>query len=157
MYISQDPIGLKGGTTLYGYVSNPNGWIDVFGLLKKGETPIQENEVTTYNEFRRKSESGDNLEGHEVLQHAVLQKEGLMDGERLSGDASKNNPVIALNHDVHQQVNAAQLAQGTQNMPPIESIETNAQILRDAGIDDEIVDDIEAKAKEHYESLCDEQ
>lgn len=31
-YISQDPIGLHGGSQLYGYVHNPNGWIDQFGL-----------------------------------------------------------------------------------------------------------------------------
>ncbi|SEW54496.1 DUF6531 domain-containing protein [Chitinophaga arvensicola] len=32
MYISQDPIGLLGGTRLYGYVHDPNSWVDVFGL-----------------------------------------------------------------------------------------------------------------------------
>ncbi|MCL1989279.1 MAG: hypothetical protein FWG67_00150, partial [Defluviitaleaceae bacterium] len=33
-YITQDPIGLAGGNpTLYGYVSNPNVWIDPFGLI----------------------------------------------------------------------------------------------------------------------------
>ena len=32
-YISQDPIGLAGNNpTLYGYVKNPNAWVDVFGL-----------------------------------------------------------------------------------------------------------------------------
>jgi len=31
-YISQDPIRLKGGTRPYSYVSDPNYWIDVFGL-----------------------------------------------------------------------------------------------------------------------------
>ena len=32
-YITQDPIGLAGGNpTLYGYVSDPNGWIDPLGL-----------------------------------------------------------------------------------------------------------------------------
>ena len=34
-YISQDPIGLTGGNpTLYGYVGEPNSWIDVLGLSK---------------------------------------------------------------------------------------------------------------------------
>jgi RHS repeat-associated protein len=33
MYLSQDPIGLAGGNpTLYGYVHDPNSWVDVFGL-----------------------------------------------------------------------------------------------------------------------------
>jgi RHS repeat-associated protein len=31
-YISQDPIGLYGGTALYAYVHDPLAWIDVFGL-----------------------------------------------------------------------------------------------------------------------------
>ena len=32
-YISQDPIGLMGNNpTLYGYVGDPNGWLDPFGL-----------------------------------------------------------------------------------------------------------------------------
>ncbi|WP_286364591.1 RHS repeat-associated core domain-containing protein, partial [Citrobacter sp. wls710] len=33
-YVSPDPIGLIGGTNLYGYVHNPLGWIDPLGLIK---------------------------------------------------------------------------------------------------------------------------
>ncbi|SJN13707.1 core protein [Halomonas citrativorans] len=32
-YISQDPIGLNGGTNLYGYVANPTGAVDPLGLV----------------------------------------------------------------------------------------------------------------------------
>ena len=32
-YISQDPIGLNGGTNLYGYVTNPTGMVDPLGLV----------------------------------------------------------------------------------------------------------------------------
>lgn len=33
MYISQDTIGLTGNNpTLYGYVKDPNGWLDEYGL-----------------------------------------------------------------------------------------------------------------------------
>jgi RHS repeat-associated protein len=32
VYLSQDPIGLRGGSRLYGYVHDPNYWIDEFGL-----------------------------------------------------------------------------------------------------------------------------
>ncbi|WP_447956366.1 RHS repeat-associated core domain-containing protein [Vreelandella sp. EE7] len=31
-YASQDPIGLRGGTNLYGYVANPTGMVDPLGL-----------------------------------------------------------------------------------------------------------------------------
>ncbi|NEN85539.1 hypothetical protein [Paenibacillus elgii] len=34
MYTQQDPIGLAGGFQLYGYVPDPNAWVDVFGLTK---------------------------------------------------------------------------------------------------------------------------
>jgi|GEM_PF-1600461 len=35
MYVTaQDPIGLVGGNKLYGYVHNPNAWVDVFGLAE---------------------------------------------------------------------------------------------------------------------------
>jgi RHS repeat-associated protein len=40
MYLSQDPIGLAGNNpTLYGYVHDPNSWVDVLGLKPK-ETPL---------------------------------------------------------------------------------------------------------------------
>ena|GEM_PF-812434 len=38
VYVSQDPLGLEGGAALYGYVPNPNSWVDVFGLAKKCPT-----------------------------------------------------------------------------------------------------------------------
>jgi RHS repeat-associated protein len=34
MYISQDPIRLEGGSRLYGYVDDPNIWLDILGLAK---------------------------------------------------------------------------------------------------------------------------
>ena len=38
MYVTaQDPIGLEGGSKLYSYVYNPNGWVDVFGLTGLNE------------------------------------------------------------------------------------------------------------------------
>ncbi|MBH8581982.1 RHS repeat-associated core domain-containing protein [Bisbaumannia pacifica] len=35
-YITQDPIGLNGGTNLYGYVTNPTGMVDPLGLSGMG-------------------------------------------------------------------------------------------------------------------------
>ena len=43
MYISQDPIGLAGGNpTLYGYVCDPNSWVDELGLATQmvGDMPM---------------------------------------------------------------------------------------------------------------------
>ncbi len=41
MYISQDPIGLAGrNPTLYGYVHNPKGLVDVFGLSEYNATEV---------------------------------------------------------------------------------------------------------------------
>lgn len=50
----------------------------------KNETPIKENEVTTYQDFYDKSVVGDKLEVHEVLQNAwlkfkrAIKKQGLL-------------------------------------------------------------------------------
>ncbi|CAL1517078.1 RHS repeat-associated core domain-containing protein [Chitinophaga sp. MM2321] len=41
LYISQDPIGLMGGMQLYGYVPDPNSWIDPLGLNAKPETAAE--------------------------------------------------------------------------------------------------------------------
>lgn len=38
-YVSQDPIGLEGGNAFYGYVSEPNKWVDPFGLSCKPAKP----------------------------------------------------------------------------------------------------------------------
>ncbi|MGF7109824.1 RHS repeat-associated core domain-containing protein [Treponema pedis] len=45
-YISQDPIGLAGNNpTLYGYVKDPNTWVDVFGLDCENITPRKANNL----------------------------------------------------------------------------------------------------------------
>ena len=37
MYISQDPIRLNGGLTLYSYGHDPNTWVDRFGLAEANQ------------------------------------------------------------------------------------------------------------------------
>jgi uncharacterized protein RhaS with RHS repeats len=56
--LSQDPIGLAGGNpTLYGYVSDTNSWIDVFGLscskaqLKANKANGKDAEKLIYNKL----------------------------------------------------------------------------------------------------------
>jgi RHS repeat-associated protein len=62
-YISQDPIGLNGGLSLYSYVHNPNYWVDVFGLdyyyqLKKNDEIIYHG-ITTDIDQRVSQHYGD--------------------------------------------------------------------------------------------------
>jgi RHS repeat-associated protein len=38
-FISQDPIGLRGGSNLFAYAPNPMGWVDPFGLAKEKDKP----------------------------------------------------------------------------------------------------------------------
>ena len=44
MYISQDPISILGGFTLYGYVHDPNTWVDILGLAKGSYAQLKKNQ-----------------------------------------------------------------------------------------------------------------
>ncbi|MDC6133994.1 RHS domain-containing protein, partial [Burkholderia gladioli] len=148
-FTSRDPIKLAGGINVYQYAPNSVSWVDQLGLAG---TPIQENEVTTYSDFVKRSAVGDRLEGHEVLQHAWLKNQGLA-SNRLSTDASKNNPVIALNCDCHKAVNKAQRALDVTKQTAQQNIEANADILRANGIPDATVDNIRQAALNHAKTL----
>ena len=75
-YLSQDPIGLAGGNpTLYGYVEDPNTWIDVFGLECK-------NKKTSYNGASRRDafRQAKRDAGVPMSQKPRVYKEPLLDG-----------------------------------------------------------------------------
>lgn len=44
-FISQDPIGLLGGSNLYTYAPNPTGWVDPFGLSPRCPWPVTDLEM----------------------------------------------------------------------------------------------------------------
>lgn len=119
------------------------------GTSKK--KPLKEYEVTTYKDFRDRSVVGDNLEGHELWQHANLKANGLAT-TRLSTDVSKNNPVIVLTNKQHKFINNAQRNIDAANQSPLENIMSNSKILRDAGISEDIVNDITEKALNHMKN-----
>ena len=113
---------------------------------------IRKYEVTTYEDFVNRSVVGDNLEGHEIWQHANLKSKGLAT-ERLSTDASKNNPVIALERSQHNVVKKAQHSFDAASQTPRENIEVNARILYEIGIPQKIVNRIVKKAVRHAQNL----
>ncbi len=115
------------------------------------KVPIKQNEVTTYKDFLDRSVVGDNLEEHEIWQHANLKANNLATN-RLSTEASKNNPVIALDREQHKIINRAQRELDAANQLPIDNIMSNSKILRDNGIPEDIVDYITNKALKHMEN-----
>jgi RHS repeat-associated protein len=44
-YISPDPVGLEGGMALYGYVKDPNSWVDVLGLNECTPNALQRRQI----------------------------------------------------------------------------------------------------------------
>jgi hypothetical protein len=115
--------------------------------------PIQAGEVTTYQDLFDRSVKGDNIEGHEVLQHANLKAQGLTT-TRLSNAASQDNPVIALDKATHQQVNSAQRAFNPATQSAAENIAANVAILRKFNVAPEsVISKLENFAIEHARSL----
>ena len=96
--------------------------------VKGGSKPIKPYEVTTFDDFRTRSVVGDGLEGHEICQHSNMKNKGYAT-TRLSTDASRKNPVIALPHEVHVDVNRQQYLFDGKNQTPFENIINNANIM----------------------------
>lgn len=114
-----------------------------------GKGPVQENEVTTYGDFKDRSVPGDGIGGHELWQHANLKAHGLAT-KRLSTPASRENSVIGLKDETHTQVTAAQGGLDAANQTPIENINANAAILRYQKVADEkTIAELHRRAIEH--------
>ena len=102
-----------------------NRYSSDLGISKK--TPVEPYEVTTLNDARKRSVVGDELEAHEVWQHANLKKNGLA-SERLSSEVSKENPVIMLPKEIHSKVNKMQRKLDV-SKSPVDNINENIDIL----------------------------
>ncbi len=112
----------------------------VHNYKKSNNNPIKPFEVTTYEDFYKRSVVGDGVEGHELWQHANI-NENKLATKRLSTDTSKNNIVIALPRNIYVQVNKEQYAFNARTQTPIENILANARILyKNAQIPDSTVD-----------------
>lgn len=88
-YLTQDPIGIAGGTNLYQYTRNATGWIDPFGWASLGQ-------LGTYGSLNSGINVGDGLQAHELIRHEYLYELSLAGKARLEG-----NPSIALDLDHH--------------------------------------------------------
>ncbi len=81
MYTQQDPIGLAGGNpTLYAYVNDPNGLVDIFGLKGSLAKPGEDLFVGTYSQsYSANVASGLNEThtAHHVVQNALNGKDGI--------------------------------------------------------------------------------
>ena len=120
---------------------------------KNNLDPVQPYEVTTYEDFKNRSVVGDNIEGHEMWQHANLNENGYAT-TRLSTDASKNNPVMALPHEVHVDVNRAQSELNARTQAPMQNVMDNAQILYNhPAIPNDKVDEFLKKTQEHVNDV----
>lgn len=102
-----------------------NRYSSDLGISKK--TPVEPYEVTTLNDARKRSVVGDELEAHEVWQHANLKKNGLA-SERLSSEVSKENPVIMLPKEIHSKVNKMQRKLDV-SKSPVDNVNENIDIL----------------------------
>ncbi|MEV6300685.1 hypothetical protein AB0M02_14855 [Actinoplanes sp. NPDC051861] len=94
------------------------------------------------------------LQRHEVLSNAWLQVRGHVT-KRLAGRISRDNPALALSHDVHVIVGRYQRALGLYEHANlarwdyVEVLARNAEAMHHAGIPPEIIDDVIFQAQEH--------
>ena len=87
----------------------------------------------SYSDFAANSVTGDGIAGHEIWQFANQQAQGLST-QRLVGNASRGNPVLALDDATHASVTTAQRAIDAVSQTSEENILSNAAILRNQGI-----------------------
>ncbi|MCR5291724.1 MAG: hypothetical protein K6E28_02405 [Eubacterium sp.] len=116
------------------YVGTESILVHNMCVTKGGSKAIKPYEVTTYDDFRTRSCVGDGLEGHEMWQHSNMKNKGYAT-TRLSTEASRNNPVIALPHKVHVDVNRQQYLFDGKNQTPFENIINALKHLDDIGGD----------------------
>ncbi|BBF86241.1 Rhs family protein [Aquitalea magnusonii] len=96
-FISRDPIGLLGDINIHSYAPNPVGWIDPLGLARCPCNPCSKYDVGPYDELKRRSASGDNLDIHHAMQkHPASQV--------VVGYDPKTAPSIAVPAGEHEQI-----------------------------------------------------
>jgi RHS repeat-associated protein len=114
---------------------------------------VKPGDVMSYRDFAKRSVVGDKIEGHEVWQFSNMRANGVA-SKRLGTDASKNNPVVALSKETHQQVTVAQRSIDASNQTPVQNIQANANVLRQTkAVSESVISRIEKWALEHAKKL----
>ena len=139
-------------------------WMPEFGVgpqlpdYRSGHTPLREFHMDRFGAFNTPKRSGDALEGHELLQNAWLKVHGHAE-VRGQGAASLDNPAIALNNDLHKQITVRQRELGLFNPERLRSmsaqrnIEINVEVMREVGVPEFVVRQLEKQALSHASSL----
>jgi RHS repeat-associated protein len=107
-YLSQDPIGLAGGNpTLYGYVEDVNGWVDVLGLKtcpkkKKKRGPKTKSQGGLHNKkigmiATKLQNKSWNIEAGGNIKPEILIKTGGLKNRRPDIIATKNGKTKIIN------------------------------------------------------------
>ena len=94
-FTTQDPISLAGGVNLYQYAPNPVQWVDPLGLSKCN--PTEKYEVGTFDDLKRRSKVGDELDIHHVMQKNPA-------GQIITGYDPKTAPSMAVPGAEHKQI-----------------------------------------------------
>jgi RHS repeat-associated protein len=89
-FVSQDPIGLRGGDNLFQYAPNTAVWFDPLGLAAAGQ-------LGTYGSLNGGTNVGDKLAAHEIVRHEALVQMGCTSKKARMDD----NPSIALDGKTH--------------------------------------------------------
>lgn len=92
-----DPIGLRGGVNLWQFGPNPIQWIDPLGLARCPCDPCAKYEVGPYDDLKRRSVPGDELDIH----HAMQKKPA---AQVVAGYDPQTAPSIAVPADEHAQI-----------------------------------------------------
>ncbi|MCL5247599.1 RHS repeat-associated core domain-containing protein [Cellulophaga sp. 20_2_10] len=90
-YISQDPIGLAGGMSMYSYVHDTNDWVDVFGLSGQRWMGKTKKDGTPHNKPGPKAKgTGD----HNAKIDEIIKREEAKKGVKHVGGGSKAEIII---------------------------------------------------------------
>lgn len=103
-----------------------------------------ENDIDTYASFNKKSEKGDGIDGHELLQNAWLKKHGYV--YRRGNGLSRQNIALGLTEEQHKLVTELQREAGMFSDEYLsrvswqQNVVDNMYILSEAGVSQSVID-----------------